>query len=177
MASILDYTSRFRHGAKTEGGGPGEAKPRPPGTKLEALSATGRGATVPSRSRGAERFTVWRELRLLPLARWLGRRTSSPNGASACGARRGSMPALRLGEPPLRAGERKPRSRKGWTLQLWYSRPPVSPQPIGPYTRGPTRTAPSCVRMSMCDVGLENENFCEPVKSAKARRICLRRSQ
>ncbi len=123
----------FRHGAKTEGGGPGEAKPRPSG-KLEVLSATGHGATVPSRSRGAERFTAWCELWLLPLARWLGRRTSSPKRCTCVWRSEGACQLCGSESRPLRAGERKPRSRSRRTVdrcrrllerRLWTRRDPT----------------------------------------------------
>ena len=75
LCFILSFSSRL--GAKTEGGGPGEAKPRAPG-KLKALSATGVGRRC---SREAEALNVCgrvRELWLLLQLRQGGTRSPAP---------------------------------------------------------------------------------------------------
>ena len=75
LCFILSFSSRL--GAKTEGGGPGEAKPRAPG-KLKALSATGVGRRC---SREAEALKVCGrvcELWLLPQLRQGGTRSPAP---------------------------------------------------------------------------------------------------
>ena len=75
LCFILSFSSRL--GAKTEGGGPGEAKPRAPG-KLKALSATGVGRRC---SREAEALKVCGrvcELWFLPQLRQGGTRSPAP---------------------------------------------------------------------------------------------------